>query len=140
MKWSIWELQYTKTCNFIDRHMTHTYNCMLTDSLLRMCQLTLQTANRSENTRLKDTVATDFWSNNRQRAFFDIHVFNPLLTLAIPSQSDPPIRDMHEQEKRHEYDQCVREVEHGRFSPLVFNTLGGMGPTACVVYKRNWPH
>ena len=34
------------------------------------------------------------------------------------------------------YDQCVREVEHGSFSPLVFSTAGGMGPTASVVYKR----
>ena len=32
--------------------------------------------------------------------------------------------------------QCVREVEHGRFTPLVFHTLGDMGPTAQVVYKR----
>ena len=32
------------------------------------------------------------------------------------------------------YDQRIREVEHGSFSPLVFSTAGGMGPT--VVYKR----
>ena len=40
------------------------------------------------------------------------------------------------QEKKREYDQRVREVEHGSFSPLVFSTSGGMGPTANVVYKR----
>ena len=34
------------------------------------------------------------------------------------------------------YDQRIREVEHGSFSPLVFSTAGGMGPTASVVYKR----
>ena len=30
----------------------------------------------------------------------------------------------------------LREIENGCFSPLIFNTLGGMGPTAQVVYKR----
>ena len=41
-----------------------------------------------------------------------------------------------ELEKRRHYDQRVREVEHGSFTPLVFNTLGGIGPTATVVFKR----
>ena len=41
-----------------------------------------------------------------------------------------------ELEKRRHYDQRVREVEHGSFTPLVFNTLGGIGPTASVVFKR----
>ena len=42
----------------------------------------------------------------------------------------------HEQEKRRRYDQHIREVEHGSLTPLVFNTMGGMGPTASVVFKR----
>ena len=29
-----------------------------------------------------------------------------------------------------------REIENGGFSPLIFNTLGGMGPTAQTVYRR----
>ena len=29
-----------------------------------------------------------------------------------------------------QYDQRVREIEHGSSSPLVFMTLGSMGPTA----------
>ena len=41
-----------------------------------------------------------------------------------------------EQEKKRAYDERVREVEHGTFSPLVFSTSGGMGATANVVYKR----
>ena len=40
-----------------------------------------------------------------------------------------------EQEKKRAYDQRVREVEHGSFSPL-FTTTGGMGTVATVVYKR----
>ena len=41
-----------------------------------------------------------------------------------------------EREKRRAYDQRIREVKHGSFSPLVFSTAGGMGPSASVVYKR----
>ena len=39
-------------------------------------------------------------------------------------------------EKRRAYDQRVREIDHGCFSPLVFSASGGMGPTAKVVYKK----
>ena len=42
----------------------------------------------------------------------------------------------HEKEKRRQYEQCVREVEHGHFTPLVFTTTGGMGDAASQVYKR----
>ena len=41
-----------------------------------------------------------------------------------------------ELEKKRAYDQRIREVEHGSFSPLVFSTSGGMGPTVTVVYRR----
>ena len=41
-----------------------------------------------------------------------------------------------EQEKKRAYEERVREVEHGSFSPLIFSTSGGMGPIATVVYKR----
>ena len=41
-----------------------------------------------------------------------------------------------ELEKKRAYDQRVREIEHGSFSPLVFSTTGGMGTTATVVYRR----
>ena len=34
------------------------------------------------------------------------------------------------------YDQQVWEVEHGSFTPVVFNTLEGMGPATSVVFKR----
>ena len=41
--------------------------------------------------------------------------------------------------RKHEldkYEERVREIEHGSFSPLVFSTAGGMGPIATTVYKR----
>ena len=42
----------------------------------------------------------------------------------------------HEEEKRRAYEQRVREVEYGSFTPLVFSTSGGMGRAATVTYKR----
>ena len=96
-------------------------------------QLSLHSANWNEGVRL-DIAATNFWSKNGQRAFFDIRVFNPV------AQSNHTLSwscyQKHEQEKWRRYDQCVREVEQGCFSPLVFNTLGSMGATAWVVHKR----
>ena len=42
----------------------------------------------------------------------------------------------HELDKKREYEERVREIEHGSFSPLVLSTAGGMGPIATTVYKR----
>ena len=42
----------------------------------------------------------------------------------------------HEQEKKRQYDQCTREVEHASFSPLVFSTSGGISKSTSIAYKR----
>ena len=42
----------------------------------------------------------------------------------------------YEQAKKREYDQRIREVEHGVFTPLVFSSTGGMGWEAATFYKR----
>ena len=42
----------------------------------------------------------------------------------------------HEGEKRRAYEERVREVERGSFTPLVFSSLGGMGKAATVMYRR----
>ena len=41
----------------------------------------------------------------------------------------------HERQKRCEYGQHIREIEHGGFTPLVFSTSGGMAPEAAVFLK-----
>ena len=93
-----------------------------------------RTANREDGARL-DVAADGFWDNGRQRAFFDVRVFNPL----APSYQNTPLAQCYrknEQEKKRAYDQRVREIEHGSFSQLVFTTTGGMGTVATVIYKR----
>ena len=69
--------------------------------------LSLRTANREDGARL-DVAATNFWSHNRQRTFFDVRVFNPLAQ--SNNQPLPTCYRKQEQEKRRHYDQRVREV------------------------------
>ena len=53
--------------------------------------------------------------------FFDVRVFNP----GAPSNHlFMSAYCSHEREKRRQYEQRVREIEHGHFSPLVFTTTG----------------
>ena len=69
------------------------------------------------------------------KAFFDVKVFNPFSR----SNVNTPLAQCHrhlEQDKRRSYEHRVREVERGCFSPMVFSTLGGLSPTATIVYKR----
>ena len=42
-------------------------------------------------------------------------------------------------EKKMAYEERVREIQHGPFSPLFFSAAGGMGLIATVVYKRDCP-
>ena len=42
----------------------------------------------------------------------------------------------HEQAKKREYGERIREIEHGVFTPLVLSTTGGMGREATTFYKR----
>ena len=41
-----------------------------------------------------------------------------------------------EREKQRKYEQRIREVEMGSFTPLVFSTSGGMSKTTTTAYKR----
>ncbi len=42
----------------------------------------------------------------------------------------------HENEKKHAYDQRIREVEHSTFTPLVLSATGGLARQATTFYKR----
>ena len=44
--------------------------------------------------------------------------------------------DLRRQEKRRQYDQRVRDVEHARFTPLFMSATGGMGKAAITFYRR----
>ena len=93
-----------------------------------------RTANREDGARL-DIAAQGFWGRDRQGAFFDVRVFNPHAPCYQNSTLAQRYRK-NELEKKRAYEERVREIEHGSFSPLVFSAAGGMGTIATVVYKR----
>ena len=67
--------------------------------------------------------------------FFDVRVFNP----SAPSNQQPQksaTYRKHEKEKRNHYEHRVNEIERSSFTPLVFSTTAGMGPSALTFYRR----
>ena len=96
--------------------------------------LTHKLANRVDGA-CHDIMAETLWGRDRQRAFFDVQIFN----LFARSHCNTLLRQCYrkqEMEKKRVYEKRIREVEHGTFSPLVFTTAGGIGLTATVDYKR----
>ena len=70
-----------------------------------------------------------------RKPFFDVVVFHPNAKSYHHLQLPSAYR-LQENNKQRAYDQIIREVEHGYFTPLVFSTSGGMGARATVMYKR----
>ena len=67
-----------------------------------------------------------------QMGFGDVRIFNP----HAPSNRHPRCYRKHELEKKHQYEQRVREIERVSFTPLVLSATGGMANEATVFYKR----
>ena len=90
------------------------------------------TANTTDDACL-DVKARNFRCRG-QHAFFDVHVFysnaSSYCTLSLSYAYK-----RHEDAKKHEYGNQVREVEHGVFTPLVFTSTGGMVWEVTTFYK-----
>ena len=72
-----------------------------------------------------------FWGGRSQRCFVDVCVFNPF----APSNNSTSLVSTfkkHENIKSRAYGQCVREVEHALFIPIVLATTGGLGHEATI--------
>ncbi|XP_050707996.1 uncharacterized protein LOC126993177 [Eriocheir sinensis] len=95
--------------------------------------LRYRTANTSQEARV-DVSARGFWVRG-QRAFMDIRIFDPIAAC----HRELPLQAAHhrnEQEKTRAYGERIQHVDQGSFTPLVFTTSGGMGPTAQCFYAR----
>ena len=92
-----------------------------------------QSAKVDDNCRL-DVKCRGFWSSS-QDAFFDMRVFNPV-ALSHQSTTVQAIYKSQKQEKKRAYDQRVREIEYGSFTPLVTSITRGMGSSAVIFYCR----
>ena len=93
-----------------------------------------RSANTETGARL-DVRAQGFWGAHHQQAYFDVRVFNPLATSNRQTTVSTCFRS-HDREKRRVYEQRVREVERGSFTPLVFSALGGVSRPTEITYKR----
>ena len=96
--------------------------------------MALRSANMDNNSRL-DIAAYGFWGSRFERAFFNVRVFNPCARSNRQTSLQSTYR-RHEQEKKRQYAQRIREVEHSTFTPLVLSTTGGMGRATTTFYKR----
>ena len=81
----------------------------------------------TENSAHLDIRARGFWGSRSESAFFDVRIFNPNAPSNHTSSSAACYR-CHEQAKRNLYEECIHEVEHASFTPLVFMTSGGASP------------
>ena len=81
-----------------------------------------------------DIAASGFWGGHHNRAFFDVRVFNPYA--ASNRQPIATSYRKHKNIKKRAYEQRVREIEHGSFTPLVMSLTGGLGNAATICYKR----
>ena len=68
-------------------------------------------------------------------AYFYVKVFNPFASTYASSPLAQCYRRT-EHDKKRMYDERIGEVENGTFSPLIFSSSVGMGPSATVVFKR----
>ena len=76
-----------------------------------------------------DVSVQGFWGDYYQRVFFDIRVFD----LTAPRYRNATVTSLYrrfECDKQRMYQQCMRDVEMGSFTPLVF---WGMGSAAITV-------
>ena len=96
--------------------------------------LRYKSAKHEDDARV-DIRADGFWCCRHHRSFFDVRVFN---TFAESNQSPCLAATFrrHEGDKRRAYEEHIREVEQGSFTPLVFSSSGGMGKATSVTYKR----
>ena len=92
-----------------------------------------RSANCQDGARV-DIKAQGFWEHS-QDAFFDIRVFNPLAS-SYRNRTLPSLYTSNEKEKKRQYEQRIREIEHASFTPLVLSATGGMGKAADVTYRR----
>ena len=82
-----------------------------------------------------DIAANGFWGGRFEKAYFDVRIFNP----HAPSNRQQCLAGTyrkHERIKIRAYEQRVREVEQGSFTPLVMSLSGGCANAASVCYKR----
>ena len=78
-----------------------------------------------------------FWGGRSERAFIDVHVFDPFAPSNMAT-SLPACYRKHKNImiKNRAYGQCIREIEHASFTPVILSATGGLAHEATFFYKR----
>ena len=92
-----------------------------------------KSANKEDDAR-SDLKVTGFWREMRQ-AYFDVKVVSPFAR-SYSHLTQASILKTAEKSKLREYKERIHEVEHADFNPLVFTTVGAMGPQCQIVVKK----
>jgi hypothetical protein len=97
-----------------------------------------------EEMRLKSAIVSDdarsdlrvrgFWSNGRN-AFFEYRVFYPFAPSYVDQDPSSLFKSQANARKR-EYEQRIRDIEDGDFTPMIMTSLGGMGPEMSMAVKH----
>ena len=90
-------------------------------------------ANFQDKARL-DVAAVGIFGSY-ERTFLDVRVSN-FNSPSFRDKSAEKLYVINENEKKKKYNQRVIQVDKGTFTPLIFNTNGGMGPEATRYHKR----
>ena len=69
-----------------------------------------------------DIAVHGFWGGRFEKAFLDVRVFNPCAR-SNQQVSLASVYRRHEQEKKRQYKQRIREVEHSTFTPWLCQLL-----------------
>ena len=75
-----------------------------------------------------------FWSNMRN-AFFEFRVVYPYAR-SYADQDPLTLLRSQQQARKREYEQRVRDIEDGDFTPMIMTSLGGMGPDMSMAVKH----
>ena len=125
-------IRHNEIRNITATLLTETYHNVGTEPLLQPLtneSFTHRSANTHPNVRL-DIHTHGFW-NTGQDTFFDVRVFHPNVS-SNPTQT---MAAAYRKPKR-EYAECVQEVEHDVFTPIVLSTTGSMSLEAATFYRR----
>ena len=92
-----------------------------------------KTANKHEDARL-DISARGFWCSGK-KALFDVRVLNPI---ASRYRNTPLSKcyTINGNEKKKQYNECVLQVEHGSFTPLIKSSNGGFRRECGQFYSK----
>ena len=82
-----------------------------------------------------DIAANGFWGGRFERKFYDVRVFNPYASSYLSTDISTCYRQ-HELDKKRKYEDCIRLLEQGTFTPIILSCTGGCSKLTDNFIKR----